>query len=116
MNQDSCIFCRIGRGEIPAKLVRQDDDIIAFHDIDPKAPTHVLVIPRKHIAGIAELQDSDAETVGKLFVAARDIARELGVADSGFRLVINSGANAGQTVDHVHLHVLGGRPLKWPPG
>ena len=116
MNDNNCIFCRVARGEIPAKVVRQNEQVMAFHDIDPKAPVHVLVIPRRHIAGVAQMQDDDDATLGAMFVMARDVATELGVSDSGYRLVINSGANAGQSVDHVHLHLLGGRQLKWPPG
>ena len=113
---ENCIFCRIAAGEIPAKVVRQDEDTVAFRDIDPKAPTHVLVIPRRHIPSINVLTPEDAALVGKLFLVAREIARDDGVAESGYRMVINAGANAGQSVDHVHLHILGGRGLAWPPG
>lgn len=113
---DNCIFCRIAAGEIPANVVRQDEDTVAFRDIDPKAPTHVLVIPRRHIPSINVLTPEDAALVGKLFLVAREIARDDGVAESGYRMVINAGANAGQSVDHVHLHILGGRGLAWPPG
>jgi histidine triad (HIT) family protein len=111
-----CLFCSIAQGAIPAKIVHQDDRAVAFHDIDPKAPVHVLVIPRKHIASIAELSDAEAGDIGHLFTVARSLAAELGVAESGYRLVINAGPDAGQAVYHVHLHVLGGRKLKWPPG
>jgi histidine triad (HIT) family protein len=111
-----CLFCRIVAGEIPSKQAYEDDRVIAFHDIDPKAPVHVLVIPRKHIASITRLEDSDAELIGQLFVVARNLANELRIADGGYRLVVNAGFDAGQSVDHVHLHVLGGRKLKWPPG
>jgi histidine triad (HIT) family protein len=111
-----CLFCSIAKGAIPAKIAHQDDRAVAFHDIDPKAPVHVLVIPRKHIASIAELSDEDAGDIGHLFTVARSLAAELGIAESGFRLVINAGPDAGQAVHHVHLHVLGGRKLKWPPG
>ena len=113
---NSCLFCRIARGEIPAKLAYQDDDVLAFHDIDPKAPVHVLIIPRAHIASINELDGTQAATIGKLHVVARDLARELGVFAGGYRLVINTGPDAGQSVEHIHLHLLGGRHLKWPPG
>ena len=113
---ENCIFCRIAAGEIPAKVVRQDEDTVAFRDIDPKAPTHVLVIPRRHIPSINVLTPEDAALVGKLFLVAREIARDDGGAESGYRMVINAGANAGQSVDHVHLHILGGRGLAWPPG
>jgi histidine triad (HIT) family protein len=114
--EDTCIFCRIVAGTIPAKLAYQDEHTLAFHDVDPRAPVHVLIIPRKHIASVDRLGDADAETVGRLFIVARGLARELGVADSGFRLVVNNGGDAGQSVDHIHMHLLGGRPLKWPPG
>ena len=116
MSDTNCLFCRIVGGEIPAKIAHQGDDLIAFHDINPQAPVHVLVVPKRHIASIAVMQDADADIVGKLFVTARDLAQQLGVATSGYRLVINAGANAGQTVDHIHLHILGGRHMKWPPG
>jgi histidine triad (HIT) family protein len=113
---ENCIFCRIAAGEIPAKIVRQDDDTVAFRDIDAKAPTHVLVIPRRHIPSVNVLAPEDAALVGKLFLVAKEIARDDGVAESGYRLVVNAGPNAGQSVDHIHLHILGGRGLAWPPG
>ena len=116
MSETSCIFCRIAAGELPAVLVHQDGEVVAFRDIDPRAPVHILVVPRKHIASIAGMSDADGAIIGRLFVVARAVAAGAGVAESGYRLVINSGPDAGQTVDHVHLHVLGGRPLKWPPG
>jgi histidine triad (HIT) family protein len=116
VNQASCLFCRIARGEIPANVAHQNDELIAFHDIDPKAPLHVLIIPRKHIGSVAQLADADAALVGRLFTTARDLAVSLGVSDSGYRMVINAGPDAGQSVDHIHLHLLGGRRLKWPPG
>lgn len=111
-----CLFCRIVAGEIPAKIAYQDDDVLAFHDINPQAPLHVLVIPRKHIATINELQADDAALVGKLFLAAKQIAADAGYAEGGYRVVMNCGADAGQTVFHIHLHVLAGRGLSWPPG
>lgn len=111
-----CIFCRIARGEIPANLVFEEEDHIAFHDIDPKAPTHILVIPRQHIASVEALDEAEAGLAGRLLLAARRAAREAGIADSGFRLIINTGEEGGQSVDHLHVHVLGGRHLKWPPG
>ncbi len=116
MPDQSCIFCRIAAGEIPAKIVRQDEDTVAFRDLNPQAPTHVLVIPRRHVPSTNVLEPGDAELVGKLFLAAKEIAREAGVAASGYRMVMNAGPNAGQSVDHIHLHVLGGRGLAWPPG
>jgi histidine triad (HIT) family protein len=114
--EDTCIFCRIIAGTIPARLAYQDDHTLAFHDIDPRAPVHVLIVPRVHIAAVDRLGEGDVATVGRLFVVARQLARELGIADSGYRMVVNNGADAGQTVDHIHMHLLGGRPLKWPPG
>ena len=113
---EECIFCRIAAGEIPAKVVRQDEDTVAFRDINPRAPTHVLVIPRRHIPSVNVLDPGDAALVGKLFLAARDIARSEGVDESGYRMVVNAGPDAGQSVDHIHLHLLGGRGLAWPPG
>ena len=114
--EETCIFCRIVSGSIPARIAREDDTTLAFHDLDPRAPVHVLIVPRKHISSVDMLEDEDAEVMGRLFLSARLLARELGVADSGYRLVINNGADAGQSVDHIHLHLLGGRPLRWPPG
>jgi histidine triad (HIT) family protein len=112
----TCLFCRIVAGEVPAKLAYEDDDVIAFYDIDPRAPVHVLIIPRKHIGSINDLTQADEPLVGRMHTAAASIARELGVADSGYRLAINCGPDANQTVAHIHLHILGGRPMKWPPG
>lgn len=112
----SCLFCRIAKGELPASMVHQDEDLIAFNDVNPQAPTHVLVIPRRHIATLNDLTDADDELVGKMFRRAAAIARERGHADGGYRTVFNCNREAGQTVFHVHLHVLGGRPFGWPPG
>ena len=111
---DACLFCRIVRGEIPAKLVAETPECVAFRDIDPQAPTHVLVIPREHVASLDAA--TDPALVGRLALVAADIARREGIADSGYRTVINTGADAGQTVFHIHLHLIGGRPLGWPPG
>ena len=110
---DSCLFCRIVRGEIPARIVREDEHTVAFRDIDPKAPTHVLVIPRVHVASLDEARDP--ALVGQVMLAAAEVAASEGIA-GGYRTVINTGANAGQTVHHLHVHVLGGRKLAWPPG
>ena len=110
---DSCIFCRIAAKGIPARIAREDERVVAFHDVDPKAPVHVLVIPRKHIAGVG---DADDRLLGHLVATARDLAKELGVAESGYRLVVNSGPDGGQSVFHLHLHLLGGRAMAWPPG
>lgn len=111
---DSCLFCRIVRKEIPAKVVWEDATALAFRDIDPKAPTHVLVIPKAHVASLNDA--NDAAMLGHLLLAAREIAAEEGIAQAGYRVVLNSGAHAGQTVLHLHVHVLGGRQLHWPPG
>jgi histidine triad (HIT) family protein len=112
----SCIFCKIIRGEIPAKKVFEDEDVLVFYDINPVAPVHVLIIPKKHIARIADITINDAELMGKLMLTARHIAEQLGVAESGFRLVINNGEQANQTVFHLHIHLIGGRAMTWPPG
>jgi len=111
---DSCLFCRIVRREIPAKLVHEDEHTIAFRDIDAKAPTHVLVIPKAHVASLNEA--TDAEMLGRLMLVAKSLAASEGLASDGYRIVVNTGANAGQTVFHIHLHLLGGRKLGWPPG
>lgn len=111
-----CIFCKIISGDIPGDILYQDDDVLAFGDLNPHAPTHFLVIPKKHIATINNLQVEDAELVGKLYLAAKKVAKEEGVDESGYRTVMNCNAGAGQTVFHIHLHVLGGRAMSWPPG
>ena len=111
-----CIFCGIGRGEVPARAVLETDDVVAFHDLDPKAPTHVLVIPRRHVESIDAMSAQDVELIGRVFAAAKEVARTEGIAAAGYRLVTNVGAHGGQTVPHLHIHVLGGRRLTWPPG
>jgi histidine triad (HIT) family protein len=103
-------------GRIPAKVAYQDDDVLAFHDINPQAPVHVLVIPKRHVTSLLDLQPGDDGLAGRLVRQARDLARELGVAEGGFRLVFNCGDDAGYSVFHIHLHLLGGRQLGWPPG
>lgn len=113
---EGCLFCRIAAGEIPATIVREDDEVVAFRDIDPKAPTHVLVVPRRHIASANDLTAADHDLVGRLFTTAGAIAGEEGIAEPGYRLVMNTGPEAGQSVAHIHLHVLGGRRMRWPPG
>ena len=115
-SNEKCLFCRIAAGEIPAKKVHEDADVVAFHDIDPQAPTHVLVIPRKHIAKLDELTEADAATIGTTIVRAAQIARDLRLHDDGYRIVVNNGENAGQMVFHIHVHLLGGRAFGWPPG
>lgn len=116
MSETDCLFCRIAAREIDAELVLETDDVLAFRDINPQAPTHVVIIPRRHIATINDLQSADGGTVGALFLAARDIAEQEGFAKAGYRVAMNCNAAAGQTVFHIHLHLLGGREFRWPPG
>jgi histidine triad (HIT) family protein len=111
-----CIFCKIVRGEIPSKKIYEDGEFLAFHDLDPKAPLHFLVIPKKHIPNVMELESADAALMGRLLYKAQELAVEQGCAERGARFVINCKADGGQTVDHIHCHVLGGRALGWPPG
>ena len=111
-----CLFCKIAAGEIPSTEVYSDDEFYAFRDIHPGAPTHCLIVPRKHIARITEASPDDAALLGRMLLRASRIAEAEGIAGSGFRLVINCNEDGGQTVFHVHLHILGGRPLAWPPG
>ena len=113
---DDCLFCRIVAGEVPADVVRQDERTVAFRDISPQAPVHVLVIPRRHLISAATVELADAEDVVHLLVAARAVAEQEGVLQSGYRLVWTVGEDARNTVAHLHLHLLGGRPLGWPPG
>lgn len=110
------IFGKIASGEISADVVYEDEDLVGFRDVAPQAPTHVLVIPRKPIRTINDLVPEDAELVGKMFLAAKKIAKQEGIAEAGYRVVMNCNALAGQTVFHLHLHLLGGRPMQWPPG
>lgn len=111
-----CLFCKIRDGEIPSDTVYENDEIIAFRDVNPQAPTHVLIVPKKHISTVNDLEDDDAELMGKMMLAAQDIASFEGVGTDGYRLVMNCNADAGQTVFHIHMHLLGGRNLVWPPG
>lgn len=113
---ESCIFCRIVSGDMASDKVYEDDEILAFNDINPKAPTHIVVIPKAHIATLNDLEEGHAALVGKLFLAARRMAREQGFAEEGYRAVINCNRLAGQSVFHIHLHVLAGRLMGWPPG
>ncbi len=110
------LFERIVAREIPAQIVWEDEDVLAFHDIDPKAPVHVLVVPKRVIPRLAEATGDDQEILGKLLLATRIVAEKLKLLDSGYRVVINNGRDAGESVPHLHAHVLGGRPLAWPPG
>jgi histidine triad (HIT) family protein len=111
-----CLFCRLVQGKIESKSVYEDDEILAFEDINPQAPVHILIIPKKHIPGLTRLGEEDRELVGKIHLVARRIAREHSLFQGGFRIVINSGPDAGETVKHLHFHLLGGRKLGWPPG
>ena len=111
-----CLFCGIVEGKIKGNIVYQDDSVVAFKDVNPKAPVHVLIIPRRHIAGVLDLKADDGAVIGHIFEIAARLAREQGIADRGFRVVVNSGADAGQSVFHLHYHLLGGRRMTWPPG
>ncbi len=113
---DECLFCNIASGEADADLVRESDDLVAFNDINPQAPTHILVVPRKHIPTIDDLEEHHRDLAGKLILAARELARERDLEESGYRLVFNCREGAGQSVWHIHLHLLGGRTFSWPPG
>ena len=113
---DDCLFCRIVDGEVPADVVAEGEGWIAFRDIDPQAPVHVLIIPKRHVESVAALDAGDAEAAGGLLLAAAQAARELELDDDGYRLVTNHGEKAGQSVFHLHLHLLGGRRMAWPPG
>ncbi len=116
MPDRECLFCKIVAGQIPAKIVHQDDDTVAFADINPQAPTHFLVIPRKHVATLNDLTPGDDGLLGTVYRTAAKVAADRGIAAAGWRAVVNTNAGAGQTVFHIHVHVLGGRPLTWPPG
>jgi len=112
-----CLFCRIVAGEIPAKVAKRTADAVAFHDIDPKAPVHLLVIPTKHVAAVRTAAGPDGEAMlGRLLAFSAQVASELGLDSKGYRIVTNTGPDAGQSVDHLHLHLLGGRKFTWPPG
>ena len=112
----ACIFCEIAEGRRPARTVHADDQLVAFHDIRPQAPTHVLVIPRRHVTSLLDVAPGDDGLLGAMVRRARDLAQQLGLGERGFRLVMNCGDDAGYSVYHIHLHVLGGRILRWPPG
>jgi histidine triad (HIT) family protein len=106
-----CIFCKIAKKEIPAKIVYEDENLLAFDDIDPKAPVHVLIIPKRHIATVADLKTEDKDLIGEMFLAVPKIVRQKGISESGYRVLANKGKDAGQTVDHIHFHLLGGHKL-----
>jgi histidine triad (HIT) family protein len=116
VNAPDCLFCRIVVGEIPSTRVHDDDQVIAIRDIAPRAPTHILLIPRRHIGSAADLVESDGPLLGRIFSVAAAIARSEGIAEAGYRLVSNVGRWGGQTVDHLHVHLMGGRSFEWPPG
>lgn len=111
-----CLFCKIAEKQIPANLVHEDDHVVAFRDVNPQAPTHILVIPRRHIATVNDLAAEDGALMGHMLDTARQVATSEGIADSGYRLVLNCNSDGGQSVYHIHLHLLGGRRLHWPPG
>ena len=113
---DGCLFCRIARKELPARIVYEDERVLAFEDIRPRAPVHVLVIPKEHFASLNDAPQGSEALLGELLLRARAVAREKGVGESGFRIVLNTGRDSGQEVQHIHFHVIGGRPLHWPPG
>lgn len=113
---DNCLFCKIINGEITATKIYENEHIIAFNDIDPKAPVHILVIPKKHIRSINELNSSDINLAGEIILAAKKIAKDQGIDSKGFRVVFNTNDDGGQTVYHIHMHIMGGRQMQWPPG
>jgi histidine triad (HIT) family protein len=112
----SCLFCEIVAGRVPARKAYEDEDVVAFHDINPQAPNHVLIVPKKHVSSLMDIGAEDDVLVGSLVRKARDLANKLGLSQKGFRLVFNCGDDAGYSVYHVHLHLVGGRKLSWPPG
>ncbi len=111
-----CIFCKIANGELGTDLIYEDEQVVAFRDLNPQAPIHVLVIPRRHVATLNDLDAADSDLIGRMYLAARSLAVREGIAERGYRTLINCNAEAGQTVFHLHLHLLGGRPMGWPPG
>jgi histidine triad (HIT) family protein len=111
-----CLFCKFVSGEITPNIVYQDDEVLAFRDINPQSPTHILIIPKRHIPTLNDLTPEDAELVGKLYLTAKKLAEDEGIDESGYRTVMNCNEEAGQSVFHIHLHLLGGRPMAWPPG
>ncbi|MEZ0343704.1 MAG: histidine triad nucleotide-binding protein [Caldimicrobium sp.] len=112
----SCVFCKIVNKEISSKIVYEDEKVLAFHDINPQAPFHILVIPKKHLSTLLELTEEDKELIGHIYLVINKIAKDLGFAERGFRVVVNCKEEAGQTVFHIHFHILAGRPMDWPPG
>jgi histidine triad (HIT) family protein len=116
MRDPDCLFCKIIAGEVPTDFVHRDDLVVAFRDISPKAPTHLLVIPVEHIAAASDLKEDHAPMLGRLFAVAASLARDAGIEQTGYRIVTNSGSGAGQSVFHIHFHLMGGRSMGWPPG
>lgn len=116
MSSADCIFCRIADGSIPADVIHRDEQVVAFRDISPQAPVHVLIIPREHVASLDAVTDGHQALLGTMLLVARDLARADGVSEDGYRTVLNVGPDGGQSVHHIHLHLLGGRALRWPPG
>ena len=114
--EPSCLFCRIVAGEIPSRTLHRDERLVAFHDVNPQAPFHALVVPARHVATLDELREDDGDLIADLVLRGVTLARERGLVEKGYRLVWNCGPDAGQSVFHIHLHVLGGRPMSWPPG
>lgn len=113
---EECIFCKIVKGEIPATKVYEDDMVFSFRDISPAAPEHILIIPKKHISNLNEVTEEDSKIIAHIYIVAKEIVKNLGIDKNGYRVVTNCGEDGGQTVHHIHFHVLGGRTLKWPPG
>jgi histidine triad (HIT) family protein len=116
MTASDCLFCRIAAGDVPADVVHDGERLLAFRDINPQAPVHLLVIPKEHVASLGDAEDEVGPLLGEILLLARDLALAEGIAEAGFRTVVNTGRDAGQSVDHLHLHLLGGRSLGWPPG
>jgi histidine triad (HIT) family protein len=112
----NCLFCKIQEGEIPVDMLFENEEVLAFRDVNPQAPVHVLIIPRKHISTVNDITDSDESIMGKLFAAAKRIAAQEGISEDGYRLVVNCNEKAGQSVFHIHMHLLAGRAMTWPPG
>ena len=111
-----CLFCGVIKGDVKGSIVYQDNSVVAFKDINPKAPVHLLIVPRKHIATLLDLEQEDKSLIGDIFSVANQLAKDRGITRDGFRVVVNCGAGAGQSVFHIHFHLLGGRPMTWPPG
>lgn len=116
MNKAGCVFCRIAAKELPCKILFENDSIVAFNDLKPQAPVHILIIPKRHIEKVSDININDVGLMGELLFVARSLAHKAGLTDTGYRIVLNCGKDAGQEVPHIHLHLLGGRDLSWPPG